>query len=119
MELIVVPWHPGPLIHIAAGQRTNDDLQRSRGVPIDPSDPDVAALVVAYEAIWAAVPLATTTIAEAHTAVLETASLLRWGPPAGPAEREYVRRKTRAISVLAVNDLIGPVDYLRAVGTGR
>lgn len=97
MELVVVPWTPCPVIRIAAGSGGNDVRRRS-GVPIDVSDPDVAALVDAYEALWAAVPLDEAAITVAHTAVLETASLLRCAAPAGPAELEYVRRRRRAIA---------------------
>ena len=99
MEFIVVPWSPGPLIRIAAGLEAGHDLRRRAGVPIDVSDLDVAALVAAYDDFWAAAPpddAPATTVA--HTAMLETASLLRCAPPAGPAELEYVRRRRRAIA---------------------
>lgn len=77
-----------------------------RGLPIDPSDSDVAALIEAYEDLLAATarpaapPVDESAVAAAHTALLEAASLLRWAPPAGPAEREYVRRRTKAIGDL-------------------
>ena len=106
VELIVVPWTQGPLIRIAA---PDIDLRRRSGVPIDTSDPDVAALVHAYESFWATAPLDGPSLTLAHTALLETASLLRCGPPAGPAEREYVRRHRQAIVALATAD---PVAYL-------
>lgn len=112
MELAVVPWTPGPLIRIAANSTTGDDLRRRSGVPIDISHPDVAALVDAYEAFWANSPLDSAAITVAHTALLEVASLLRCGPPAGPAEREYVRRRTRAVAALAAAD---PVAYLTSL----
>ena len=111
MELIVVPWAPGPLIRIPAGLQAGTDLRRRTGVPIDASDPDVAALVEAYQAIWAAPPLDGAAITAAHAALLETASLLRWAPPAGPAEREYVRRRRRAIVDLTED----PLTYLASL----
>ena len=107
MELVVVPWHPGPLIHIAAGLESSDDLRRRSGVPIDLSDPDVAGLAYAYEHFWAGAPSDGAAIAVAHTALLETASLLRCAAPAGPAEQEYVRRRRRAIAALAAADPVG------------
>lgn len=110
MELAVVPWTPGPLIRV--GSRRSDDLRRRSGVPIDISDPDVAALVDAYEAFWAGGPLDGAAITVAHTALLETASLLRCAPPAGPAEQEYVRRRTRAVAALTAAD---PVAYLTSL----
>jgi hypothetical protein len=109
VELIVVPWSPGPLIRIAAGLEASHDLRRRTGVPIDTSDPDVAALVDAYESFWATGPLDRAAITIAHTALLEVASLLRCAPPAGPAELEYVRRRRRALAVLATAD---PVTLL-------
>jgi hypothetical protein len=109
VELIVVPWSPGPLIRIAAGLKASHDLRRRTGVPIDVSDPDVTALLDAYEALWAAAPLDGAAITVAHTALLETASLLRCAPPAGPAELEYVRRRRRAIAALTAAD---PVTFL-------
>jgi hypothetical protein len=81
-------------------------------VPIDVSDADVAALVQAYEAIWATVPLDAAVITVAHAALLETASLLRCAAPAGPAEREYVRRRVRAVAALRAAD---PVAYLASL----
>jgi hypothetical protein len=113
MELVVVPWTPGPLIHLgSASHRTNDDVRRRSGVPIDLSDPDVAALVHAYESLWALAPLDGTALTVAHTALLETASLLRCAPPAGPAEREYVHRHRRVIAALAAAD---PAGYLASL----
>lgn len=97
MELVVVPWTPCPVIRIAAGPG-GSDVRRRSGVPIDVSDADVAALVDAYEDLWTRVPLDEAAITVAHTAVLETASLLRCAAPAGPAELEYVRRRRRAIA---------------------
>jgi hypothetical protein len=108
VELVVVPWTPGPLIRIAAGP-DGGDLRRRSGVPLDLSDPDVGALVDAYEAFWAAAPSDGAAITVAHTALLETASLLRYAPPAGPAEQEYVRRRRRAVAALGAAD---PVAYL-------
>ena len=52
----MVPWAPGPLLRLAAGDGSGDDLRRPRGVPVDGSDPDVAALVGAYDAVWEAGP---------------------------------------------------------------
>jgi hypothetical protein len=115
VELIVVPWSPGPLIRIAAGLEASHDLRRRTGVPIDASDPDVAALVGAYEALCATAPPDGAAITNAHTALLEAASLLRWAPPAGPAEREYVRRRRRAIVALAEAD---PVTFLASLQSG-
>jgi hypothetical protein len=112
VELIVVPWWPGPLIRIAAGLAAGDDLRRRTGVPIDVSDPDVADLVDAYESFWVAGPLDGAAITVAHAAMLETASLLRCAPPAGPAELEYVRRRKRAIAALAAAD---PVAFLASL----
>ena len=112
MELVVVPWTPGPLIHIAAGLEAGDDLRRRSGVPIDLSDPDVAGLVDTYEHFWAGGPSDGAAITVAHTAVLETASLLRCAPPAGPAEQEYVRRRRRAIAALAAAE---PAGYLASL----
>ena len=112
MELIVVPWSPGPLIRIAAGLEASHDLRRRTGVPIDVSDLDVADLVNAYESFWADAPLDGAAITVAHTAMLETASLLRCAPPAGPAELEYVRRRRRAIAALAAAD---PVTFLASL----
>ena len=108
MELTVVPWTPGPLIRIGAAPG-GVDLRRRSGVPIDVSDPDVGALVAAYEAFWASAPLDGAAITVAHPALLETASLLRCAPPAGPAEQEYVRRRRRDVAALAADD---PVAYL-------
>jgi hypothetical protein len=107
VELVVVPWNPGPLIHIAAGLDSSDDLRRRIGVPIDCSDPDVADLAEAYERFWAGAPCEGAAVIVAHTALLETASLLRCAPPAGPAEQEYVRRRRRAIASLAAADPAG------------
>ena len=112
MELVVVPWTPGPLIRITAGPAGGDDLRRRSGVPIDVSDPDVGALVGAYEAFWAGAPLDGAAVSVAHTALLEAASLLRCAPPAGPAEQEYVRRRTRSVAALAAAD---PVAYLASL----
>lgn len=112
MELVVVPWTPGPLIRIAAGPGGSDDLRRRSGVPIDVSDPDVSALVEAYEAFWNSAPPDPAAITVAHTALLETASLLRCAPPAGPAEQEYVRRRRRAVAALAAAD---PVAFLTSL----
>jgi hypothetical protein len=109
VELIVVPWSPGPLIRTAAGLEASHDLRRRTGVPIDASDADVAALVDAYESFWAAGPLDGAAITVAHTAMLEVASLLRCASPAGPAEREYIRRRRRVIAALAAAD---PVTFL-------
>jgi hypothetical protein len=107
VEVIVVPWAPGPLIRIPAGPEARDGLRRPSGVPIDRSDADVAALVDAYESFWATTPLDGEAVSVAHTALLETASLLRGAAPAGPAEREYVRRHRRAITALAAADPVG------------
>jgi hypothetical protein len=112
MELVVVPWTPGPLIRLAAGQAGGDDLRRRSGVPIDVSDPDVGALVDAYDAFWAGAPHDGAAITVAHTALLETASLLRCAPPAGPAEQEYVRRRRRAVAALTAAD---PVAFLTSL----
>lgn len=112
MELVVVPWTPGPLIRIAADREGSYDLRRRSGVPIDVSDPDVGALVDAYEAFWSAVPSDGAAIIVAHTALLEAASLLRCASPAGPAELEYVRRRRRAITALAGAD---PVAFLASL----
>src|SRR5687767_14772397 len=101
MELVVVPWSPGPLLRLERDGRGSGDLRRPRGLPIDLSDPDVGALVEAYEAVLETAPPDGSSITAAHFALLETASLLRWAAPAGPAEREYVRRHTRAIAALA------------------
>ena len=111
MELVVVPWTPGPLVRIEADPG-GSDLRRKSGVPIDVSDADVGALVEAYETIWATMPLDGAAITVAHTALLETASLLRCAAPAGPAEREYVRRRRRAIAALMAGD---PVTYLASL----
>jgi hypothetical protein len=83
-------------------------------LPIDPSDPDVRALIGAYEALLAAVPLDEATVVAAHTALLEAASLLRWAPHMGPAEREYIRRRTRAIGNHADTLEVEQLAYLRA-----
>ncbi len=112
MEVIVVPWAPGPLIRIAAGSEGSGDLRRRIGVPIDVSDPDVVALIDAYEAFWAGAPVDGAAITVAHAALLETASLLRCAPPAGPAEREYVRRRRRAVAALTAAD---PVAFLASL----
>lgn len=112
MELLVVPWTPGPLLRIHA----DDELDRPSGVPIDTADPDVAALVEAYEALLAvAADDDDPAVGDAHNAVLRTASLLRFAPPAGPAEREYVRRRTRAITELTASRSTNPFAYLRTV----
>lgn len=111
MELVVVPRTSGPLIRIAAGPG-GLDLRRTSGVPIDVSDADVGALVDAYEALWATTPLDGAAITVAHTAVLEVASLLRCAAPAGPAEREYVRRRLRAVSAPTAAD---PIAYLASL----
>jgi hypothetical protein len=112
VELTVVPWFAGPLIRIAAGLEASHDLRRRAGVPIDTSDPDVAALVAAYDEFWAVAPLDGPAITVAHTAMLETASLLRCVPPAGPAEIEYIRRRRRAITALTTAD---PVAFLASL----
>lgn len=112
MELVVVPWTPGPLIRIAAGPGGGDGLRRRSGVPIDVSDPDVGALVEAYQAFWAGAALDGAAVTVAHTALLEVASLLRCAPPAGPAEREYVRRRRRAVAALTAAD---PVAFLASL----
>jgi hypothetical protein len=113
VELVVVPWAPGPLIRIEWSGPAPADLQRPSGLPIDLSDADVVALVGAYEAVLADAPPDGPTITAAHFALLETASLLRWAPPAGPAEREYVRRHTRAITGLAGTLDVDQLAYLR------
>lgn len=123
MEVVVVPWTPGPLIRVEDG-RAGDDLRRACGVPIDLSDPDVFALVDAYEALLAKSPPDESKLTAGHFALLETASLLRSGPPGGPAEREYVRRRKHTIADLVGIELIGPerlgaVAYLRAEIYGR
>jgi hypothetical protein len=75
-------------------------------LPVDASDPDVSALLAAYEAMLvaaarpAAAPLDESAIGAAHAALVEAASLLRGAPPAGLAEREYVRNRARAIGDL-------------------
>jgi hypothetical protein len=115
VEVIIVPRAPGPLIRIAAGLEAGDDLQRRTGVPIDASDPDVADLLDAYEALWAATPLDRAALTAAHTALLETASLLRSAPPVGPAEREYVRRRRRGIADLGAAN---PVRFLASLQGG-
>jgi hypothetical protein len=113
VELLVVPWAPGPLVRLSAAAPAGGELRRPTGVPIDPSsDADVAALVDAYDAFWATAPLDETAIHTAHTALLEAAALLRGAGPAGPAEREYVRRHTRAIGGLTPAD---PVRYLTSL----
>jgi len=109
VELIVVPWSPGPLIRIGAGLEGSNDLRRRSGVPINVSDPDVAALVDGYESFWATGPVDGAAITVAHTGLLEVASLLRCAPPAGPAELEYVRRRRRVLAALTAAD---PVTYL-------
>ena len=113
MELVVVLWAPGPLIRIEWPGPATIDLRRPSGLPVDPSDPDVAALIDAYEAVLAEAPPDDPAIAAAHAALLETASLLRCAPPVGPAEREYVRRRTLAITELAEGLRIDPLSYLR------
>ena len=119
MEVVVVPWAPGPLIRIEWTEPNSAGLQRRSGLPIDLSDPDVFALVDAYENVLADPPPDDATITAAHFALLETASLLRWAPPAGPAEREYVRRHTRAITGLAHTLDVDQLAYLRqAMDTG-
>lgn len=116
MELVVVPRTPCPLVRIAAGSG-GSDLRRRSGVPIDVSDADVAALVDAYEALWAIVPLDGAAITGAHTALLEVASLLRCAAPAGPAELEYVRRRRRAVAALstAAPTAEDPLVYLASL----
>ena len=111
MELVVVPRTPGPLKRVAADPG-GSDLRRRSGVPIDVSDADVAALVDAYETLWSTGPLDAAAVTVAHTALLETASLLRCAAPAGPAEREYVRRHHRAIAALTAAD---PLAYLASL----
>ena len=119
-ELVLVPWRPGRLIRIEANSPERD---QKLGVPIDPSDPDVRALIDSYEALLTTAgrpdvaPRDVPVIASAHVALLETASLLRWAPPAGPAEREYVRRRARAINDLADPGATEQLAYLRqAIG---
>lgn len=115
MDLIVVPWAPGPLLRIAGCDLIDDGLRRRSGVPVDGSDSDVAALLDAYDAVCAEAPPDTPTISTAHTALLRTASLLRCAAPAGPAEREYVRRQTRAVAeLLAGGEATWSLAYLRA-----
>ncbi len=115
MEVVIVPWTPGPLLRVERDGPASGGLGRRSGVPIDPSDPDVGALVEAYETVLATAPPTGPSVTAAHFALLETASLLRWAAPAGPAEREYVRRHTKAIADLV--EKAGPTDpfaYLRA-----
>src|SRR5439155_17233066 len=81
MELLVVPWAPGPLIRIEP-ETPGDDLRRRSGLPLDGSDPDVGALVDAYEAVLATSSRGEPAVIAAHFALLETASLLRWAAPA-------------------------------------
>ncbi|HET9769641.1 MAG TPA: hypothetical protein VFS16_02040 [Acidimicrobiia bacterium] len=115
MELVIVPWTPGPLLRVERdGPGSAGDLRRRTGLPIDLSDPDVGALVDAYEAVLATVPPTGPSVTAAHFALLETASLLRWAPPAGPAEREYVRRHARAIADLVARPPADALAYLRA-----
>jgi hypothetical protein len=113
MELVVVPWAPGPLIRVEWPGPARD---QKLGLPIDPSDPDVSALIGAYESLLAATA-EDTLVTAGHIAMLETASLLRWGPPVGPAEREYVRRRVRAVNDLVAPAAIEQLAYLRqAIG---
>jgi hypothetical protein len=118
-ELVLVPWTAGPLRRI---DPHGPEREQRLGIPIDPSDPDVRALIASYEALLAdcGLPPAACDVAVvvgAHAALLETASLLRCGPPAGPAEREYVRRRTGAIRDLADPWALDQLDYLRrAIG---
>ena len=117
--VVVVPWSPGPLLRVERDGPGSGDLRRPCGLPIDLSDPDVGALVEAYEAVLETAPPDGSSITAAHFALLETASLLRWAAPAGPAEREYVRRHTRAIAALAeIADPTDPLAYLRAAIRG-
>ena len=119
MEVVVVPWHPGPLLRVERDGPRSGDLRRPCGLPIDLSDPDVGALVEAYEAVLETAPPDGSSVTAAHFALLETASLLRWAPPAGPAEREYVRRHTRAIATLVETaDPTDPLAYLRSAIRG-
>lgn len=120
MQLLIVPWAPGPLLRLERdGPGWAGALQRRLGLPIDPSDPDVGALVEAYETVLATAPPAGPSVTAAHLALLETASLLRWAAPAGPAEREYVRRHTQAIAGLVEDaDPADPLAYLRAAIAG-
>jgi hypothetical protein len=113
MELVVVPWAPGPLIRVEWPGPARD---LKLGLPIDPSDPDVSALIGAYESLLAAATQGGL-IAAGHVALREAASLLRWGPPVGPAEREYVRRRVRAVNDLIDPSAIEQLAYLRqAIG---
>ena len=112
MDVIVVPWTPGPLLRLSADDRAGHDLKRRSGVPIDPSDPDIAVLLAAYDAFWAEGPMDNGLIATVHAMMLQAASLLRCKPPAGPAEREYVRRQTNAISECEHTET--PFAYLRS-----
>jgi hypothetical protein len=116
-EFVLVPWAPGPLLRI---DPTGPERDQKLGLPIDPSDPDVRALIDAYQALLTAAagpdvaprdepPV----IVSAHAALLEAAALLRWAPPAGPAEREYVRRRTRTINDLADPGATEQLAYLR------
>jgi hypothetical protein len=115
VEVVIVPWTPGPLLRVERDGPASGGLRRPTGLPIDPSDPDVGALVEAYEAVLATAAPAGPSVTAAHFALLETASLLRWAAPTGPAEREYVRRHTRTITALAENtDATDPFAYLRA-----
>jgi hypothetical protein len=83
------------------------DQKLGRGLPIDAADPDVARLLAAYESLRAAAaepavsPVDESAVVAAHDALLEAASLLRGAPPVGPAERDYVRRRSEAITELA------------------
>jgi hypothetical protein len=117
VELLVIPWTPGPVLRIHAVAPAGGELRRPTGVPIDPSDPDVAALIEAYDAFWATAPLDEAAIRTAHAAVLEAAALLRGAGPAGPAELEYVRRHTRAIGALyrTGSAAADPVRYLTSL----
>jgi hypothetical protein len=114
-SLVVVPWAPGPLLRI---DPTGPERDQKLGVPIDPSDPDVRALVAAYAALLADCGLPPAdcdipVVAGAHAALLATASLLRCGPPAGPAEREYVRRRAQAVRDAADPWAVDQGAYLR------
>jgi hypothetical protein len=107
MELVVVPWAPGPVLRV---EWPGPD--RKLGIPIDPSDPDVGALIGAYESLLTATN-EDAPVAAGHGALLEAASLLRCGSPAGPAEREYIRRRTRVVNELLDPRMIDQLAYLR------
>lgn len=74
---------------------------------LDPSDPDVLALIVEYRAVLVAsrypavAPMAHEVVSAAHSAMVETALAVGGRPPVGQSERAHVRQRIAALTMTA------------------